>query len=61
MNDGNIITIGNIGNTYLQIGNDYFKADYDFLNSFWDYEGNQPVPDDFHYGEYETPDKLTGR
>ncbi len=57
--DGNILTLGNIGNTYLQIGNDYFKADYDFLNSFWDYEGNQLVPDDFHYGEYETPDSIS--
>ena len=57
-NDGTILTVGNVGNTYLQINNDYFEADYDWLNKFSKFVGHEPVPKNFHYGEYQTNDRL---
>lgn len=57
-NDGTILTIGNVGNTYLQINNDYFEADYDWLTKFSKFVGHEPVPENFHYGEYQTNDRL---
>ncbi len=50
-NTGEILTVGNIGNTYLQINNEYFTTDKEWLQKFEKFKGNAPIPEAFHYGK----------
>lgn len=59
--DGNILTVGNNGNVYLFINDDSFTASKNFLKKFENFVANDPIPKDFHYGQYETVDSANAR